>query len=283
MFPQNVARMVLDSVASPSLFGNPTAQAVSFEQTFQFSVQTCVNLGNCPMGSSQAIVLASFQNLLEELSSPPLPTGPDGQPLTAAAVLGFVQGALYSERAWRNMWTTLGALFRGEPTALPSGQDSGFSALAFGAIACLTVPQSLRTVTAAQQAGQAALAAAPIFGRNVEAQWLTCAQWPVPSPPDAGQPIHASGTPTILLVNNTVDPATPLSEAQRVHAALANSVLVTNVAGGHGFYGMGDCTNSVVDNFLISATIPAPGTVCHDRSIANEVGPAMAQPVPVTG
>jgi TAP-like protein len=276
------AARVLNSVASPSLLGNPTAQAVSFEQTFQFSVQTCVNLGNCPMGSSLRAVLARFGNLLEQLSSPPLPTGPDGQPLTAAAVLGFVQLALYNERSWRNMWRILGALFRGEPTALPSSQDSGLSEQAFVAISCLTVPQSLRTVSAAQQAGQAALAAAPIFGGNVETQWLTCAQWPVPSPPDAGQPIRAPGTPTILLVTNTVDPATPLSEAQQVHAALVNSVLVTNVAGGHGFYGMGDCTNSVVDNFLISAT-PTPGTVCHDRNIANVVGPAMAPPVPVTG
>lgn len=49
---------------------------------------------------------------------------------------------------------------------------------------------------------------------------------------------------------------------------LANSVLVTNQGGGHGFYGMGSCTHRVVDDFLITGKKPAPGTACNDRNPA---------------
>ena len=279
MFPRSVGRMVLDSVDSPASGSDPAAQAVSFEETFQFMVQTCIARGNCAMGSSQGAVLASFKKLLRRLESRRLPAGSDREPLTAEAVLGFVSQSLYNERDWPRLETVLGALFEGEHVALPSTQLPGFSGQSFDAINCLTIAQRLRTVAAAVQAGRAAQAAAPHFGNDVLALWLTCAKWPVPSPPGAGHLIHAPGTPPILLVSNTVDPATPLAWAREVHAALASSVLVTNVAGGHGFYGMGSCTNRVVDNFLISDTRPAPGTVCHNRNPAL-VGPAMTRTVP---
>ena len=282
MFPRSVGRMVLDSIDSPTSSADPTAQAVSFEATFQFMVQTCIARGSCPMGSSQGAVLASFKSLLSRLESAPLPAGSDAEPLTAGAVLGFVSQSLYNERYWPRLEAVLGALFRGEQVALPSSQLPGFSGESYDAINCLTIPQRLRTVSAAEQAGRAAQAAAPHFGNTVLPQWLTCAKWPVPSPADAGRPIHAPGTPPILLVSNTVDPATPLAWAREVHAALAHSLLVTNVAGGHGFYGMGSCTNRVVDDFLISDTKPAPGTVCHNRNPVL-AGPATTPPVPATG
>jgi hypothetical protein len=133
------------------------------------------------------------------------------------------------------------------------------------AINCLAMPADKRTVAAAVQANREAVAAAPHFGYSVEPDWLSCAKWPVPSAPGAGQAIRAPGTPTILLVNNLFDPATPVSEAMAVHRQLANSVLVTNAGAGHGFYAMGSCTENVVDSFLISDSKPAAGTVCRDN------------------
>jgi hypothetical protein len=121
-------------------------------------------------------------------------------------------------------------------------------------------------VAAALRAGQEAQTVAPHFGPTVAEQWLECAKWPVPSPATAGRAISAAGSPTILLVNNSYDPATPLSWATAVHGQLADSVLVTNTAGGHGFYPMGACTHNVVDTFLISGSKPAAGTACHDQN-----------------
>ena len=281
MFPRRVGRMVLDSISSPSHGTNPVTQAVSFEHTFRFMAQTCIARGSCPMGSSVGAVLASFSRLIRRLETPPLPIGPDGKPLTADAVLGVVSKALYNERNWPGLEMLLAALFKGELRSLPSG-EIGSSDFSFYAVECLTIPQRLRTVAAAMRAGRAALAATPHFGRVTLPERLLCAKWPAPSPPDAGRLIHARGTPTILLVTNTVDPATPLTWAREVHAALANSVLVTNVAGGHIFYPMGPCTERVVDDFLVAGTKPAPGTVCHNRNPAL-FGPAMPSGAPGTG
>jgi len=291
MFPHNVGRMVLDSIDSPTGAGDPTAQAVSFETTFGVLIQSCIDRGRCPLGSSKNAALASFDNLLTRLRSAPLPLSKGRPPLTASQVISFVEENLYNEQDWPSVEATLGTLFRIPPAPAANGASRGTPARvsagvasslgvaktselsgSFQAIECLTVPGDQRTLSAAVRAGQEAQTVAPHFGPTIADQWLSCAKWPVPSPRTAGQAIRAAGTPTILLVNNSYDPATPLSWATTVHGQLANSVLVTNTAGGHGFYRMGACTHGVVDSFLISGSKPAPGTACHDRN------PALAPP-----
>ncbi|HTZ26953.1 MAG TPA: alpha/beta hydrolase [Streptosporangiaceae bacterium] len=283
MFPHNVGRMVLDSIDNPTGAGDPTAQAVSFETTFNVLIESCIERGGCPMGSSKNAILARFDSLLSSLETAPVTLGKGRPPLTASGVIGFVQEDLYSEQKWPAIEDTLGLLFREVPASAngasrsapakanliaPAVTGSGNDEMSgsFQAIECLTVPADQRTVAAAERAGQEAQTVAPHFGPTVAEQWLECAKWPVPSPPAAGRAISAAGTPTILLVNNSYDPATPLSWATAVHGQLANSVLVTNTAGGHGFYPMGACTHNVVDTFLISGGKPAPGTACHDKN-----------------
>jgi pimeloyl-ACP methyl ester carboxylesterase len=283
LFPHNVGNMVLDSVDSPEAEDNPVTQATGFETTFTYMIESCVARGSCPMGPTASAAAASFTGLLSRLAAAPVPDGPDGQPLTASTLLSWVSQSLYAEKRWPALWATLGALISGQPGAAASVQLRNPLLLeeGFEAIYCLTIPQAQRTVAAAQQAGIQAKAAAPIFGSDVGSGRLNCALWPVPSPPDAGQPIHAAGAPPILLVSNLYDPATPVSWAEQVHADVPNSLLVTNVAGGHGFYPLGSCTQNVVDSFLISAAKPAPGTTCHDRD--PEVATPGSNPVPVTG
>jgi TAP-like protein len=283
MFPHNVGRMVLDSIDNPTGAGDPTAQAVSFETTFNVLIESCIERGDCPMGSSRNEVLARFDSLLSSLETAPVTLGNGRPPLTASGVIGFVQEDLYSEQKWPAIENTLGVLFREVPASAnrpsrsapakaniiaPAVTGSGNDEMSgsFQAIDCLTVPADQRTVPAAVRAGQQAQTVAPHFGPTVAEQWLECAKWPVASPATAGRAISAAGTPTILLVNNSYDPATPLSWATAVHGQLANSVLVTNTAGGHGFYPMGGCTHNVVDTFLISGSKPAAGTACHDKN-----------------
>jgi len=274
-FPKNVGRMVLDSVVNPTAAADPTAQVVSFETTFQVLVQGCLDRGNCPLGSSRNEVQARFDNLLSRLQSSPLPNGPGNPPITDTSLISYVQQNLYNEKQWPSIEATLAALFRNSATTTPNGAQGGSRALrsaagsgesedSFTAIDCLTFPADQRTVPAAMQAAQQAKAVAPHFWTVVEHEWLDCAKWPVASPSGAGRAISAPGTPPILLVTNTYDPATPASWARAVHGQLANSMLVTNTAGGHGFYPMGSCTHQVVDNFLISGRKPASGTACHD-------------------
>jgi pimeloyl-ACP methyl ester carboxylesterase len=281
MFPHNVGHMVLDSIVNPTGAGDPTAQALSFETTFGVLIESCIEGADCPMGSSKNAVLTRFDGLLGRLKTAPVPLGAGRPPLTAPGVINFVQENLYSEQKWPAIEGILGLIFSEVPTSangasqstpahasvIASAVDASGNEEASGsflAIDCLTVPADQRTVPAAVRAGQEADTVAPHFGPVAAEQWLQCAKWPVPSPSTAGRAISAAGTPTILLVNNSYDPATPLSWATAVQGQLANSVLVTNTAGGHGFYPMGACTHNVVDTFLISGSKPAPGTACHD-------------------
>jgi pimeloyl-ACP methyl ester carboxylesterase len=254
MFPRNVGRVVLDSVDNPTDSADPTTQVASFQSTFKRMVQTCVDHGNCPLGSSQSAALTRFDSKLR--SSPPG---------SQQVIISLVQSDLYSESQWPALEGQLGAWFSGKPVAAPGG---GTEQQSMPAIQCLTMPPATRTVAAATHATREAQAVAPYFWQSIEKSWVECAKWPVPSSPGAGQAIRAPGTPTMLLVNNIYDPATPVIWARQVHGQLANSILVTNIGAGHVFYQLGSCTHNVVDSFLISGAKPAPGTTCHDNDPA---------------
>jgi pimeloyl-ACP methyl ester carboxylesterase len=277
MFPHQVGRMVLDSVDSPASSTDPPDQARAFETTLQVLAQTCVDRGHCPMGSSRQQILARFDQLLARLQSKPMPAIRGSTPLNAGDLLSALQDTLSNEQDWPAAEAELAALFVGKQLAAPAGPAGQATQKALGssqgdeqdgsfqAIYCPTVPQDQRTVAAAEAAGREAQQVAPHFAAGTEQVWLSCAEWPVRSPAMAGQAIRAPGTPTILLVNNTYDPRTPVGDARVVQADLANSVLVTNEGAGHGFYQMGPCTHKVVDDYLLTGVKPKPGPTCHDR------------------
>jgi pimeloyl-ACP methyl ester carboxylesterase len=281
LFPKQVDRMVLDSVANPTGWpGDPTAQAVGFENAFGVIVQTCIDEGGCPLGGSRNAVMTKFGDLIDRMKQKPLPAGKDVPPVSDEELMGMLAQATYTEAAWPAVEQALAAAFKGdgaparalsEATAEPDGSKDGSDpevSGSFQAILCPHMPAEERTEAAAKQAGREAVKVAPHFGDHVESQWLTCANWPVPSLPQAGRALRAEGTPTILVVANTNDGATPIAWARGVKGQLANAVLVTNDSGGHGFYPMGKCTHQVVDDYLISVAIPAGATTCHDRNPA---------------
>ena len=84
--------------------------------------------------------------------------------------------------------------------------------------------------------------------------------------PATGKPheIHAPGSPPILVVGTTYDPATPYPWAQALAKQLSKGVLLTRVGDGHTGYGKGStCTDQAVDRFLTTGTAPPAGTVCR--------------------
>jgi hypothetical protein len=83
---------------------------------------------------------------------------------------------------------------------------------------------------------------------------------PVKATGQAG-PLTAEGAPPILIVGATGDPATPYSGALSVHQQLAGSVLLTRQGNGH-TSGNDPCSTKAENDYLISLTLPADGTVC---------------------
>ena len=308
MFPAHVGRMVLDSVANPNGWpADPTAQAQGFETGFQVLVQTCVQRPDCPMGKTKREVMDKFGDLMDHLKKSPEPAKGDIPRVTAEETLGVLSQASYSEAAWPGAEQALALAFKGDGTGIRamSGADSGGEPDdsddqgdpgesgdpsdpaspsdepdesieadgSFQAIMCRHIPPDERTPQAAEEGGKEAVTVAPFFGEFVKSTLMNCAEWPAPSLDNAGRAIRADGTPTILLVANTNDAATPIAWARGVNGQLADSVLVTNTSGGHGFYPMGACTHKVVDDFLLDDRLPGVRT-CHDRNPALVPGPS---------
>ncbi len=106
---------------------------------------------------------------------------------------------------------------------------------------------------------------APDFGASVAWSDLACAYWPVRA---EGRPkiIHAKGSPPILLVGSTGDPATPYSWAQSVTRQLAQAELLTRKGPGHTGYFYSTCIEKWVGSYLKTLELPPKNTVCASTS-----------------
>lgn len=275
LFPASVGRMTLDSIADPTGWpGDPSAQAVGFETAFGVMVATCVKQGGCPLGKDRTDIMSRVGRMVARLDAKPLRTAVGGPPVTSRELLRVIELATYREASWPKVAKALAKALRGDGSGLraltaeqaDAEDGAGTVPAGYHAVLCPHLRPEERTADAAARAGAEAVAVAPLFGRQVESQWLACVDWPVPSLPEAGKALSGSGAPPILLVHNSHDAATPVHWARALHGRLDGSALVVNESGGHGFYPMGECTRAVVDSFLLKGALPAGGTACGDRA-----------------
>jgi len=75
-------------------------------------------------------------------------------------------------------------------------------------------------------------------------------------------PITAAGSPPILVIGTTGDPATPYQWAVSLAGQLQHGVLLTRDGNDHVAYFYSACVRSAVAAYLVSGTVPAAGTVC---------------------
>lgn len=104
--------------------------------------------------------------------------------------------------------------------------------------------------------------AAPELGPGIANEVLPCAHWAAPAEADAPIEVWPSTLPPILLVASTADAPTPLANAERVHDAVPNSVLLVREGGGHTSFGASRCVATAVETYFVQLTAPEEGTVC---------------------
>jgi hypothetical protein len=102
---------------------------------------------------------------------------------------------------------------------------------------------------------------APDFGLANLYSGFTCAQWPVP-PSGHPHPILAPGSPPIVVVGSTGDPATPYGNAEALSRELDAGILLTRQGDGHTGYRSSACVRAQVDAYLLGLAVPRYGTVC---------------------
>ncbi|MBK9925898.1 MAG: alpha/beta fold hydrolase [Anaerolineales bacterium] len=131
------------------------------------------------------------------------------------------------------------------------------------------------------EAGQASNGTVPRVDGSVYTG-LYCAFWPsAPKEVVKNEPLIADGVPTIVL-NATLDPATPFEEGKVVAERLADGYHIYVDGGLHSIFGYGnECPDDYITNFLVKGELPAEReTVCKwDPSVVRAYKPLIAKDV----
>jgi pimeloyl-ACP methyl ester carboxylesterase len=263
LFPDRVRAMVLDGVLElgPSGLDLAAEQAAGFETALQRWVQYCQAGEGCQTADDPQGAVERVLALAEQPGGIPAPTAsrPAGP---GEANLG-VSLALYSQSLWGALDSALAEALDGDGSRLVDLADQYIGIGDFEvyfAVNCLDFawpddPDAFLSFA------KATAASAPHFGEALVNDYVRCVDWPVEREPL--EPVTAPGTPPILVVSTTGDPATPYEGGVRVAERLESGVLITNEGDGHTVVADGKpCIDDLVVAYLVDGTVPADGTTC---------------------
>ena len=229
----------------------------------------CLENSDCPFTGSVDDAMNDLSSVLERVDARPL-AGPDGRQLGADTLVTSIVAALYSDQNWPYLRIALSGVQNGDASVAfqladfyngrVDGKYQDNTMQALRAYNCVDYPDEGDENN--PQLEQELQEKAPV----VAPYWLgpdACEAWPAP-PTGTREAITAPGSPPIVVLGTTGDPATPYAEAQALAGQLSQGVLVTYVGEGHLAYNKGnDCVNSAVDDYLVDGTVPAAGLRCE--------------------
>jgi pimeloyl-ACP methyl ester carboxylesterase len=267
MFPQRVGRMVLDGAININSQSR-VSQVQGFERALDHFASWCAN-SECRLGAQRDDVLSKIKEFLDHLDSQPMD-------ISGGRVLSQQQGVeavFYSMYGGMSSWPTLrdaltSAIFDNDGSGLLQladasdrrDRDGSYGQLnyAFPAIRCLDSQDD--SVKAAEKRLVEDSHRASVLGK-LNGPDLACPLWPVKPAPK--QPaVDADGTPPILVIGTTGDPATPYEYAKSMARELGSGVLVTFNGDGHLAYGQSGCIRQLVVAYLVDNEVPRDGTRC---------------------
>ncbi len=277
LFPKNVGRFVLDGVVPPELTNEQLnlGQAEGFERATRAWAQSCVDTGDCVLGSSVDEVMQGLRDLFTTIDQSPVSdTGDSSVPrLTEGWASTGVAYAMYDESLWPKLDDALRALVENKDgSELMSMADSyadrdkggGYSdniMQVIYAVNCLDRPDTASLADHERQATEAEKVA-PTWGAFLMWSSMPCAFWPdKPAAPPAK--ISAEGSGLIVVVGTTRDPATPYEWSVMLNKELANSTLITFDGDGHTAYTRSNsCVDNAIDAYYVKGTPPPADLKC---------------------
>lgn len=268
-FPTHVRAMVLDGALDPRSTWEQllAGQARGFDQALGSFLSWCdKHRSQCEFREAVSGDLgAAFDALRDRVEGEPLPG--DGKRDVGPGEFSYGTGqALYSTSYWEFLGTALADAQQGDGGLILQLSDiyldrteRGYANTidANNAVNCIDKPFPKDTA-AYQQLAEKTKAYAPRFGPAIAWSGSTCALWPVPA---TGTPHAVSGTgsPPIVVIGTTRDPATPYIWAQGLAEQLDNGILLTHVGDGHTAYRAGApaCIVNPVNAYLLTGRAPA--------------------------
>lgn len=276
LFPKLVGRMVLDGVVPPDLTFKETnlGQAKGFETAMRAYLAACVKDWDCPAGQSVDEGATWMQNFFKDLDARPIPVTDDQnvtQLTEAWASLGVGQ-AMYDKSYWPQLTEALKAAKEGDGNPLmrladayarrtPGGHYQSNLMEVIFAVNCLDKSDTADPAQIEANAAEATKVA-PTWGKFLMWSSVACGEWPV-KPTTPTSPVSAAGSPPIVVVGTTRDPATPYEWAVRLRQQLASGVLITYDGDGHTAYPRSSpCVDKPIDAYFTDGTVPQDGLKC---------------------
>jgi pimeloyl-ACP methyl ester carboxylesterase len=266
MFPHRVRRMVLDSVVDPD--GIWWQDNIEQDYAFQGRVSAfyswiAANDSVYHLGGTTAEVLATVNGLMARLARHPVTT--DAGPLIGADELSdtiLVGG--YSNSFWPPLASAMASYLHqhsaSQLTGLyeEAGQQDENEFAVYTAVECADVSWP-RSWAYWNTATRKVYARAPFYAWGNTWFNAACAFWPVKGPSSA-LAIKGSGLPPILMLQGSLDAATPYQGALAARRLLPTARMVVVERGGnHGqslAYPPNNCVNGYLDRYLADGSLP---------------------------
>jgi pimeloyl-ACP methyl ester carboxylesterase len=266
-FPTRVRAMVLDGALDPAMTwdGFLRGQSQGFDVALKAFLADCQKTGCAYRDAVDGDLLAAFDALQARVDARPLPG--DGERTVGPGEFTLGVGAgLYSRRyGWPAIAEALAAAENGDGAALLALNDSylerterGYSHISESnfAVNCIDRPWP-RTEAPYYALAQEVGRTYPRFGPAIALSGLGCAVWPQPAVSDPHR-VTGAGSPAVVVIGTTRDPATPFAWSQALADQLARGVLLTHVGDGHTVYRVGAprCLLDPVTRYLTALTVP---------------------------
>jgi len=272
LYPDKVGRMVLDSAVDPTvgLLEMARTQALGFQKAYEQYLAGCVKSAEgCPLGADAEQADKTVRTLLDRLKRAPVKVG--DRLVTEDIARIAIAHALYSDQSWPLLTEALRDADKGDMSGLLTladdyasrRPDGTYASLHFALPAVLCADTTDRpSVAQAEALARELRAKTPIFAETAVSAGA-CSVWPVPGNDEARR-IDATGSPPILVIGVTNDPATPYQWAPRLARLLRTGVLLTLEGEGHGAYGRSRCIDSAVNAYLLEGKVPQNGLRCRE-------------------
>jgi pimeloyl-ACP methyl ester carboxylesterase len=282
LFPGRIRRMVLDSTVDPT--GVWYADNVDQDYAFQgridaFFAWVAKYDGTYHLGGTAAQVQAAWYQARNQLLAHPI-NGTIGADefddtfLEGGYLDGFWPGFAQALSSYLNAGQTAGIIAQYQGIGTQDENENEFAV--YNAVQCSDVnwPRSWSFWTSDTER---IYRTAPFQAWNNAWFNAACAFWPVRGPAKPLQ-IKGAGLPGILMLQGTLDPATPYAGAQNAHKLLPSARMVVVEGGGNHGQSLEQpsdaCVQGYLNAYLGTGALPeAPGLV-------NATCPAVPAPTP---
>jgi pimeloyl-ACP methyl ester carboxylesterase len=271
LFPKNIRALVLDGAVDPKqgFVARAETQAKGFERAFtNFTTWCAATARSCPIAPDARGVIT---DALAKAQVSPV-KAKDGRDATAGWIFLGLVSSLYTESGWPALAKAIDTLQAGNAEGIFDLADSyarrqpdgSYTNLfdANTAVNCADADDvpSVEEVRKLQGEWRTKY---PLFGAPLAMGLLPCTYWPAKRDPyPAGA---ATGSPPILVVGTTGDPATPYENTAQLASMLGTGQVLTWEGEGHTAYPNTPCITKAVNAYLIDLTVPQDGLRCPAR------------------